>query len=173
MKKTISLLILVFVTICILPASSSLSYDINVINRLKPAESEIPEGFIYGKIPGFAQKVLKENPWQLDPAAIRKLADRIYPDGDANAIQNIHMTIITSQEKPYSDDIVCYIILFKNGKTAKTEMDKLSTFSGYNSDRTILLSRDNLAVFLLVDDTDNFHHIRSMADGIQTRLNEL
>ena len=173
MKKTVSLLIFIFITLCIIPASSSLSYDITVFNRLKPSESEIPEGFVLGMIPDFARKVLKENPWQLDQNAIRKLADRIYPDGDPNAIQDIHMTIMTAKDRPYSDDIVCYIILFKKGKTAKTELDKLSSFNGYNGDRTILLSKDNLAVFLLVDDVDNFQHIRQMADSIEAKLKEL
>lgn len=172
--KRLSLFIALFiVALCILPSASSMSYDNGVFSQLKPTEGDIPPGFVFGRVPPFAQRVLKENPWQLDQDAIRKLADRIYPDGDANSIQDIHMTIMSSSERPYGDDIVCYIILFKNGKQAKTEMEKLSAYSGFNTDRTILLSRDNLAVFLLVDDVDHFHLIRQMADGIQCRLNEL
>ena len=140
---------------------------------IRLSESDIPEGYRYGIIPDFASGLLKSNPWMLDPAAKKKLAHRIYPGAEYTRISSIHMTILASRDNPYGDDIVCYIILFKNGKQAKTEMEKLSAYSGFNTDRTILLSRDNLAVFLLVDDVDHFHLIRQMADGIQCRLNEL
>ena len=83
-------------------------------NKIKLLKSDIPDGFIYGSVPEFAKKVLKNNPWEMDKNAIRKLADMIYPGGDYSRISGIHVSILAKQERPYGDDIVCYIIYYKD-----------------------------------------------------------
>ena len=144
--------------------------DSEVINKVKITGEEIPEGFIFGKIPGFARRTLKDNPWLLDTTAVRKLTDRIYPGGNYNSIRDIHMTILTQSERPYGDDIVCYIIVFKDMSAAKTEIKKMTDFVGFNTDRAILMTKDNVAVFLHVDSTDNFHYITGLSGSIKPRL---
>ncbi len=143
------------------------------IDRVKPMASDIPEGYIYGKIPEPYKKTLKDNPWMMDRAAIRRLADKVYPGGDHNKIAAMHLSIIADEKKPFNDDIVCYVILYHNEKAAREEMKKFSEYAGFNADRALLLSRDNLAVFIFVDDIENFHHIQEMARAIGERIKGL
>ena len=143
------------------------------IDRVRPTEGDIPEGYMYGKIPGPYQKTLKDNPWMMDRAAIKRLADKVYPGGDHNRIVAMHVSIIADKMKPFNDDIVCYVILYQNEKAAREEMKKFSEFAGYHTDRAMLLSRDNLAVFIFVDDAANYHHVREMARVIDERLKSL
>jgi hypothetical protein len=151
---------------------SGAPYNTQFIEKVKMDAAEIPEGYAYGKIPDFARNVLKDNPWFLDREAIKKLADRIYPGGDYNKISIIHMTILASNKNPYGDDIVCYIIVYDRS-AAKDEMEKLSTYIKYNSDRAIALCRDNLAVVFFVDEVNDFHFIQEMAKNMDARLNSL
>ena len=72
-----------------------------IIDKIKITNNDIPEGFVFGKVPKFARKVLKNNPWMLDKSAVRKLTNRIYPGGNYATISKIHMTIIAKEKKPY------------------------------------------------------------------------
>jgi hypothetical protein len=86
---------------------------------------------------------------------------------------NMHVSIITRKSKPFGDDIVCYLILYKDAKAAKEEIKKVTEFTGYNSDRCILLVKENLAAFLFVDDVGNFHHLRDLAVILEERIKNL
>ncbi|MBN1498776.1 MAG: hypothetical protein JW982_01350 [Spirochaetes bacterium] len=168
-KKIILSIIIVLSAVC-----SAMSYGANfnddVLDKIKINDADIPEGFIYGSIPVFARPVLKMNPWALDRSAIDRLAKNIYPDGNSQSIKSIHMTILASNAEPYGDDIVCYLILFKSSDGAKTEVKKLTDYVKYNSDRAILLTKNNLAVFIHTDDTANYDLIADLSGKIQIRM---
>jgi len=173
MKKIAIILIFLLIPIFSFSNRSRNEFDTSIIENIKPTVSEIPPGYMFGKIPHTARKVFKGNPWLMDSKTVRKLSNRIYPGGNYRNISKIHITIITNITKPYSDDIVCYLLLFKSRRTAQKELAKLNKFVSYNKDRTILLAKKNLAVFLNVDDAEDFHYIRQLAEEIENKLNGL
>ncbi len=85
----------------------------------------------------------------------------------------MYVSIIASKKKPFNDDIVCYLILYHSMKAAQDEMKKISEFAGYNRDRVILLSRDNLVAILFVDNVTNFHYIQELSTVIGERMKNL
>ncbi len=172
MKKTTVLFTLIF-TVMILTASAMGLYKKNSIEKLIITQNDIPQGFVIGKIPRGAEMVFKGNPWYLDQPAIQKLAGRIYPGGDYHRINSIHVTILADQQRPYNDNIVCYVILYRDASGARDEIKKLNDYVGFNNDRAILIPRDNLAVFLLVDDVKDYHLIKAMSETIETRIKEI
>lgn len=166
----------IFITLlCVLMVSFSVpaeSVNKNVIDQIKILETDIPEGFQYGLIPDFARSVLLQNPWSMNKSAINKLTKNIYPGGDPAAVKNMHMSIIAKKEKPYNDDIVCYIIEYKDAASGHKEMAKLTDFYRYNSDRTIVIQKGNIAVFLLVDNINNYRYIQGLKGVIESRMPE-
>ena len=173
MKRIIVCASVLFCFVIISASNGNTQLKSNVIDIVKPTSSDIPEGFMYGQVPEVYKKTLKGNPWMLDRAAIKRLADKVYPGGDANKISSMHVSIISKKKKPFSDDIVCYLILYKDAKAARAEIKKVNEFTGYNSDRCILLVKENLAVLLFVDDINNFHYIRDMAVALEERIKNL
>lgn len=173
MKKIRTLTILLFLSICFFLSTSSAMYSNSVIDIVKLNDSDIPEGYRYGLIPDFAKDMLKDNPWNLDQNALKRFAPRIYPGADSRSITHVHMTIIASEKNLYDDDIVCYIFLYNDKKSAEQEIEKLTNFVGYNSDRGIVLSKDNLAVYLLVDHIKEYRHIDTISKNIQKRIDSL
>ena len=175
MNKKLFFVILMTITISIgvsaIPADTT--YQPTVIQKIRVTASDLPEGFMYGQIPGFAKKVLLNNPWEMDRSAINKLTKQLYPDGNAAAVKSMHLSIIAKREKPFGDDIVCYIILFNDKQAAKKEMEKLSSYNKVNSDRTILMMHGNLAVFLIVDDIANYKYIDEIQKKMEDRINSL
>ncbi len=174
MKK---LLLFVFVLLfsifaSIADASSGVAED-TMIDKIKLTDDDIPQGFVYGKIPDFAKKVLQENPWKMNKSAIDKLTEKIYPDGNPGAVKNIYVSIYAKEDKPYGDDIVCYIILFKDNSSAGKEIGKLKNYASHNSDRVVLIVKKDLAVFLHVDDIDNFDIIKDMGNKISTKIDSI
>jgi hypothetical protein len=170
--KQVSIFIALF---CILMVSFSVpaeSVNVNVIDKIKILQTDIPEGFRYGLIPDFAKTVLLNNPWSMSKTAINKLTKNIYPGGDPAAVKNMHMSIIAKNEKPYNDDIVCYIIEYKDSSSGRKEMTKLSDFARYNSDRTIVLQKGTVAVFLIVDNIQNYPYIQKLKGIIESRMSE-
>lgn len=145
----------------------------DLFNKIKIDDSDIPEGFIYGKIPTFAKEILKDNPWELDGNAIRNLADQIYPGGDYSKISGIYMSILAKKETPHGDDIVCYLILFNDESAAKGEIKKIKEFAGYNGDRVIVEVQNSLAVFFHVDDVKDFPLIVNMNEKIKKKLKSI
>ncbi len=145
-------------------------YKNSDIDKIKLQNTEIPKGFMYGKIPPFAKKVLLSNPWKFNRIAINKLTKRIYPGGSAYSIDKIHMSIITKKDAPFGDDIVCYIIIYRDMSAAKKETTKLKKFIKYNKDRTILLHKKNMNIFLHVDNVENFNYIQKMANQLKLRM---
>ncbi len=170
MRKITSSIIL-FAAICIIgfPLAGA-EYRGEVIDAIRITRDDIPAGFQYGTVPAFARTVLKENPWRMDKPAIKKLVPRIYPDGDPGSVADMYITIIARTSQPTGDDIVCYVILYNSARSAQEEAKKLTGFSNLNRDRTIVIVHDNMAVFLLVDDVDNFPLIRDMAARIKEKL---
>ncbi len=139
------------------------------INKIKFLKSDIPDGFIYGSVPQYAKKVLKKNPWEMDGTAIKKLANRIYPGGDYSKISGIHVSILAKQNRPFGDDIVCYIIYYRDMISAKGEIRKIKEFAGYNQDRVIVHTKDNCVIYLHVDDAKDFPLIFKMGEKIKER----
>jgi len=170
MRKVIICTTTAVISIFIFLSTASSTYNIDIFEKIRPSDNDLPAGFMYGKIPGFAQKVLKANPWTMDRPAITRLANKIYPGGESNRISAIHMTILANSRTPYGDDIVCYIILYNDVTSAKKEIPKLTEFTGYNSDRAIVVVRDNIAVFLHVDSADDFHYIKEMALKLEDKF---
>jgi hypothetical protein len=168
--------ILIFITsLIILTFSFSLpaeSVNTSVIDKIKILPGDIPEGFRYGLIPDFAKSVLLNNPWSMNKAAINKLTKSIYPGGDPSTIKNMHMSIIAKNEKPYNDDIVCYIIEYKDAVSGLKEMTKLTDFSRFNQDRTIVVQKGTVAIFFLVDDVQNYRYIQRLKNILEQRLPE-
>jgi hypothetical protein len=148
-------------------------YSSSIIEKIKPTTDEIPAGYMFGQVPEFARSLLKTNPWTLDQAAIKKLTNRIYPGGEYSKVSDLHMTIITNKKNPYGDDIVCYIFIFKNEKSAQEELVKINEHVGYNNDRSIVIEKKNLAVYLCVDSVNDFEYIKTMSESIKKRLETL
>ena len=173
MLRMLGLVALIPILVFALPLKGISDYGADVIDRIRLSDSDVPEGYMYGKIPTFARKTLKGNPWMMDNNAIRRLTKRIYPEGNYTTVLKIHVTILADKETPYGDDIVCYIILYKNSPSAKGEIRKITRFVEYNRDRAVLVRKMNLVVFLHVDDTKNFHHIRRFAARFEEALKSL
>ncbi|OHD63248.1 MAG: hypothetical protein A2176_11730 [Spirochaetes bacterium RBG_13_51_14] len=173
MKNVITCLSLFLCMIFITATRGNTQLTPAAIDAVKLTITDIPEGYMYGTVPEPYKKTLKENPWMMDKAAIKRLADKIYPGGDFKKIADIHVTIIANKDTPFGDDIVCYLILYNSARDAQNEMKKVTEFAYYNSDRALLLTKDNLAVFLFVDDMNNFHFIQDLAKTIEERLKNL
>ena len=173
MKRHSLMAISIITIVSVFIGSTTTMYSSSIIEKIKPTATEIPEGYMFGQVPGFAQSLLKTNPWNLDQAAIKKLTNRIYPGGEYTKVSDLHMTIIANKKNPYGDDIVCYIFIFKNEKSAREELIKLNEHVGYNSDRSIIIEKKNLAVYLCVDSVRDFEHIKEMSDIIKKRLETL
>ncbi len=167
MKRIIITTIICLIAIA---ATGTPRFKINIFNKVKLGSNDIPSGFIVGKVPPGVKKVLKNNPWNMDRPAIRRLSRHIYPGGDYNKIMGIHMTILANAKQPYGDDIVCYCILFRDEASTRDEVKKLKDFVGFNKDRAIIIEKDNLAVYLHVDSTVDFHHIQNLAEKIKDRI---
>ena len=173
MKKTVFLSVS-FLFIVFISKSISLPQNGNtIIDKIKLSEDDIPKGYMYGIIPDFAKKILHANPCYMDKTAIKRLTEKIYPGGDYNEVKSIHISIIARNETPHGDDIVCYIIQYKNLTSAKSEIGKISNYLKYNRDRAILNIKDNLIVFLHVDDKNDFHYILEMDKKIKERIKNI
>lgn len=175
MNKKALFVIITFFSLCVY-ASAITQKDTSgsqIIDKIKISDEDIPDGFMYGQIPTFAKQVLLNNPWMMNRTAVNKLTKNIYPNGDANSVKNMYVSIIAKKEKPYNDDIVCYIIEYNDSTSAKKEIEKLSEFSNFNRDRTIVIPHGKIAVFLIVDDVNNFQYITILKDKLENRLNSL
>lgn len=163
---------LALMSIFLLVAHSSAEVGADIIDKIKLTDADIPADFAYGVLPDRVKRVLKGNPAQLDRAAIRKVIKdmELYPGGDHTTVLAMHAAVIAHKKNPHDDDIVCYIIVYKDMKSAKHEIEKLSALVGANKTRTVMVTRDNCAVFLFVDEEANFHHIQKMAGTITARL---
>jgi hypothetical protein len=173
MRKAILTFCILLSMILITEVKGSSQFKSDAIDAVKLTSNDIPEGFMYGTVPGPYRKTLKENPWMMDKAAIKRLADLVYPGGDYSKIAGMHVSIITNKKTPLGDDIVCYVILFNSMKSAQAEIKKATEFAGYNRDRVLLLTKDNLAILLFVDDIENFHFIQDLAKKIGERLQNI
>jgi uncharacterized protein YeeX (DUF496 family) len=173
MKRKALLLTTLSIFIFIFIASTKAMYSSSVIDKIKPGNDDIPAGFVIGQIPGFAKNLLKTNPWNFDHDAIRKMTGRIYPGGEYSKVSGIHMTILAKQRNPYNDDIMCYIMLFRDKTSAAEEIGKLDEYVKNNSDRSILLEKENLAIYLCVDSVEDYPHIKTISENLQKKLDTL
>lgn len=171
-NRVLPALSMALMLLLILPLAGA-EYKGTIVDQIRLADTDIPQGFIYGNIPPFAKRVLKENPWKFDRSAINRLTREIYPDGDPAKVADIHMTILTRPATPFGDDIVCYIIVYNDMASAKSEIKKLTDFVGYNSDRAIVAVRENVAVFIHSDDIDDFPIAREMMKKLGERLDNM
>lgn len=173
MKRHLFFIISVSIFAAVLLSSSTNMYSSSIIEKIKPTIEEVPAGYMFGQVPEFARSLLKDNPWTLDQAAIKKLTNRIYPGGEYTKVSDLHMTIITNRKNPYGDDIVCYIFIFKNEKSAQEELVKLNEHVNYNSDRAIVVEKKNLVVYMHVDSVKDFEYIKTMSEIMKKRLETL
>lgn len=173
MKKTVCCLIVLVSCVMISVSRGNSRLKSDAIDAVRLTGNDIPEGFAYGKIPEPYKKTLKDNPWMMDRAAIKRVAGLVYPGGDFNSISDMHVSIIADKKTPFGDDIVCYVILFNSVKAAQDEIRKMTEFTGFNGDRVLLLTKDNMAVILMVDDISNFSLIQELAKTIGERLKNL
>lgn len=173
MKKRLVILIITIATAGFFISNLAAFSGQIEIEKIKLTDKDIPDGFRYGIIPDFASGLLKANPWVLDQNAMKKLTHRIYPGAEYAKISSIHMTILASNENPYGDDIVCYIFTFKDQESAKTETEKLNEYVSYNSDRAITLEKENIAIFLFVDNIKDYPYIKTLSETMRARLDSL
>lgn len=159
--------------ILITEVKGSTQFKADAIDTVKLTSNDIPEGFMYGTVPPPYRKTLKGNPWMMDKAAIKRVADMVYTGGDYSKIASMHVSILANKKTPLGDDIVCYVILYSSMKAAQNEIKKATEFASYNRDRVLLLTKDNLAVILFVDDIENFHFIQDLAKIISERLKNI
>ncbi|HOT45570.1 MAG TPA: hypothetical protein PLM53_12050 [Spirochaetota bacterium] len=173
MKKAILSICILLSFILFTELKGNSQLKINAIDTVKLTNADIPEGFMYGTVPAPYRSTLKGNPWLMDRAAIKRLADKIYPGGDFNRIAGIHVSIIANKKTPLGDDIVCYVILYNSMRDAQQEMKKMSEFVGYNNDRALMITKDNMAIIFFVDDIENFHYIQELAKTVGERMKSL
>ena len=171
-KNSFNRIFIIIITILLIGNTTSM-YSTTTIEKIKLTIDELPEGYMFGQVPEFAKGLLKNNPWNLDQDAIKKLTNRIYPGGEHSKVSDIHMTIIADKKNPFGDDIGCYIIIYKNTKSAKEELTKLNEFVRYNSDRAVIIEKNNLVVYLYVDDVKNYEHIEKLSGIIKKKLEAL
>ncbi len=169
MKKRYAL-ILPVLALSILSYAHTGDFNRAVIERIKITAEDVPSGFVMGKIPTFAASIFKDNPCYLDGKGIKTIAKHLYPSGNYHAINSIHSTIMAKSGTPFGDDIVCYIIIYNNAKTAQKELKKLSDYVEFNNQRAVLTSRDNLAVFIHSDDKVNMSAVMQLKRTIDERL---
>lgn len=172
MKKVI-VSVIILLSIVVTATRGSTQFNSEMIDTVKLTGDDLPEGFVYGKIPEPYKKTLKDNPWLMDRPAIKRLAGMVYPGGDYNRITGMHVSIIADKKTPYGDDIVCYVIVYSGMKAAEAEIKKISEFTWFNRDRAILLTKENLAVIMFVDDVNNFHLIQELARTMEDRLKNI
>ncbi len=146
--------------------------DLNrsVIDQIKITKEDIPSGFVMGKIPDFAKSTFRDNPCFLDRNGIKKIARHLYPDGSYGTISQIHATIIARNDRPYGDDLVCYIILYNDAKTAEKEVSKLTNYVEANNQRAVVTVKENLAVFIHADDQTNMPAVIQLQRTIEERI---
>jgi hypothetical protein len=173
MKKIFLLTISIVLSSSFITSASNPKVSNDVFNKLRLMENDIPEGFTYGKIPDYAKQIFKDNPWVLDKAAIKRLGGSIYPGGDYKTFESVHVTIVSKAARPFGDDLVCFIIVYKDAHVAQKEFDKLNTFVGFNGDRATSITDKNIAVYLHVDDTANFHLLRNITENLQNKMSTL
>jgi len=157
-----------FVTSYSAPARGE--YPAGIIDSVRLSEKDIPDGYIFGKIPEGVKPTLHDNPWKFDQAAITRLAPVIYPEGDATSLSAVHFTIVTKKEMPYGDDIVCYLFVYKSMSAAGKEIAKIKEYSEMNKDRVFYSVHDNIVVFMLVDDVEDYPLMRSLAEVVDNRF---
>ncbi len=173
MKKFLGYSILVVLSIVVVFSSVNASNGRDYFTVLKPSKADLPEGFVFGKIPRFAKKTFKNNPWTMDSASVRKLTSRIYPGGDSNAVLRMHMSIMARQKKPYGDDIVCYVIQYKSQYSKNLEHTKILNHVNHNQDRALMIEKDNIIVYMHSDSIQHFGRLQILAEKIKDRLQTL
>jgi hypothetical protein len=170
MKKNSFKGILVIIITFLLIGNTTSVYNSAVIDKIKLTIDEIPAGYMFGQVPEKAKVILKDNPWKFDQDALKKFTDKIYTGADSRNISDIHMTIIANKNNPLGHDMGCYIIIYKKGKPTKDEFTKLKEFIRFNSDRGIIIEKNNLAVYLYVRDVKNYDHIQRLSAIIKEKL---
>lgn len=166
-----SLLFIIIIMTLSISLGMVYSDDNSLISHLAIAPEDVPQGFIFGKIPNFAKKVFTGNPCIVNSDGIRFLASKLYPEGNAANIKSMYVAIMASETRPYGDDLVYYLLIFKDSKAASVEIKKLQDYYQYNKDRLVLITKDSIALLLFADDVDNYKYITELGQKLQERLN--
>ena len=148
------------------------SDDNTLFSKLTISAEDIPQGFVFGKVPNFAKNVFPNNPCIVNSEGIRFLVPKLYPEGNATNIKSMYVAIMTTEDRPYGDDLVYYLLIFKDSKSATAEIKKLNEYYQWNKDRIVLISKDTIALLLFTDDIANYKYIEQLAQKLQVRLNQ-
>lgn len=168
MKKMFVFAIIIALSIC--GYAFTRDYTSSDVDRIRITASDVPTGFTMAQIPSFAREVFRDNPCYLDTKGIKRIAKHMYPNGDYNAISSIHSTIMAKQGRPFGDDIVCYIIVYRNEKAAQKEIKKLTEYVEFNNQRAAVAAKNNLAVFIHADDVANMPAVMQLKRVLEERL---
>lgn len=144
--------------------------DEGLFSSLAISHHDVPQGFVFGEIPRFAQKVFPKNPCVVNGEGIRFLSDKVYPEGSAGNIKSIYAAIMAEESRPYGDDLVCYVIMFKDNRSADAEIKKIQDFFQYNKDRIVFFHKDTVAVLLFADNINNYKYIAELGEKLRARL---
>ncbi len=171
MKKICVFAIIITITIC--GYAFTRDYSLPDIDRIRITAGDVPSGFMIAQIPSFAREVFRDNPCYLNSNGIKRIAKHLYPNGDYNAISSIHFTIMAKQGRPFGDDIVCYIIVYRNEKAAQKEIKKLTEYAEFNNQRAAVTAKHNLAVFIHSDDVANMPAVAQLKRTLEERIANL
>lgn len=163
----------IFIAISLCGYAFTRDFSTSDVDRIRLTAGDVPTGFIMAQIPSFAREVFRDNPCYLDSKGIKRIAKHLYPNGDSNAIASIHSTIMAKQGRPFGDDIVCYIIVYRNEKAALKEIKKLTDYVEFNNQRAVVSVKNNLAVFIHADDVVNMQAVTQLKHTIEERLASL
>jgi hypothetical protein len=162
--------LILFMTIEIVLPGMVYSDDTTTFNTLRISSEDIPAGFMFGKIPQFAKKVFPENPCIVSTEGIQFLAGKLYPEGNPYNIKNMYVAIMSESSRPFGDDIVCYVLMFKDQTSASSEIKKIQEFYQYNKDRIVLIIKGQIAIMLFADDINNYKYIAELGNKLSSKL---
>ena len=169
-KFAIILSLILFMTIEIVSIGMVYPDDTTTFNTLRISAEDIPAGFVFGKIPQFAKKIFPENPCIVTTEGIQFLANKLYPDGNPYNIKNMYVAIMSESTKPFGDDLVCYVLMFKDQPSASTEIKKIQEFHQYNKDRIVLIIKRQIAIMLFADDINNYKYVAELGNKLSSKL---
>ncbi len=142
----------------------------NKIQSLILQSKDLPEGMVLGKIPKSARKLIKRNPWILDRASIKKFSRAIYSGANYYAISRMAMVILTSEQRPYDDDVVYYVFEYKTESIAKRESQKIADVKKYNPRRAEFLHSERFVILVFCDNEELFPQLQEVTRMLKQKL---
>jgi hypothetical protein len=82
----------------------------------------------------------------------------------------MYVAIMSESSRPFGDDIVCYVLMFKDQTSASSEIKKIQEFYQYNKDRIVLIIKGQIAIMLFADDINNYKYIAELGNKLSSKL---